>query len=230
VVKSLSRKARAWMRCLDVVECSMRVWCSAPCLGVPFIAPRDLRLVGAPFSRPWLPSVRGCTRLSDAHQTMNSARESPDWLLSASGGHQTIWWVAPDRPVHHMIVGPGPTWPLSVGATGTTDCLVLRADGPVNYSWRRLKFPRGSSLVDRAPDYPAQRSPVQFLLLNLTLFCSFWLDFIKSLALREIWLVPKTIDYVSRAYLFRLVPYRFGLCPLPNFICFVYLCSFLKLV
>jgi hypothetical protein len=59
-----------------------------------------------------------------------------------------------------------------------------------------------------------------FSFLNLTLFCSFWLDFIKSLALRQIWLVPKTIDYVSRAYLFHLVPYRFGLCPLPNFICF----------
>jgi hypothetical protein len=31
---------------------------------VPFIAQRDLGVVGAPFGRPWLPSVRGCTRPS----------------------------------------------------------------------------------------------------------------------------------------------------------------------
>jgi hypothetical protein len=43
------------------------------CQGVPFIAPRDLGAVGAPFGRPWLPSVRGCTGLSGAHRTMNDA-------------------------------------------------------------------------------------------------------------------------------------------------------------
>jgi hypothetical protein len=42
-------------------------------LGGSFIAPRDLRAVGAPFGRPWLPSVRGCTRLSGAHGTLHSA-------------------------------------------------------------------------------------------------------------------------------------------------------------
>jgi hypothetical protein len=30
-------------------------------LGVPFIAPRYLGAVGAPFGRLWLCSVRGCT-------------------------------------------------------------------------------------------------------------------------------------------------------------------------
>jgi hypothetical protein len=41
---------------------------------VPFIASRDLGAVGAAFGRPWLPSVCGCTGLSGAHRTVNSAR------------------------------------------------------------------------------------------------------------------------------------------------------------
>jgi hypothetical protein len=43
-----------------LVMCSMR-------LGVPFIAPRDLGVVGAPFGRLWLPFVSGFTGLSGAH-------------------------------------------------------------------------------------------------------------------------------------------------------------------
>jgi hypothetical protein len=42
-------------------------------LGAPFIAPRDLGAVRAPFGRLWLPSVRGCTGLSGAHRKVNSA-------------------------------------------------------------------------------------------------------------------------------------------------------------
>jgi hypothetical protein len=41
------------------------VYCSM-CLGVSFIAPRELGAVGAPFGRPLLPSVRWCTGLSGA--------------------------------------------------------------------------------------------------------------------------------------------------------------------
>jgi hypothetical protein len=64
-------------------------------LGVSFIAPRQLGAVEAPFGMPWLPSIRGCTELSGAHQTIYSTRarhdrESPDWLVSASGGHRTV--------------------------------------------------------------------------------------------------------------------------------------------
>jgi hypothetical protein len=43
------------------------------CLGVTFVAPRDLGAVGAPFQRPWLPSVCGCAGLSSAHRTVNCA-------------------------------------------------------------------------------------------------------------------------------------------------------------
>jgi hypothetical protein len=70
------------------------VLCSM-CLGVHFIAPRELGAVGALFGRLWLPSVRGCTGLSGAHRTVNSAcarldRESRDWLVFASRGHRTV--------------------------------------------------------------------------------------------------------------------------------------------
>jgi hypothetical protein len=54
---------------------------------------------------------------------------------------------------------PGDRGPLAdVAASrwlaGTPDCTALRADGPVNYSRCRLKFPRAATLVDRAPDCP----------------------------------------------------------------------------
>jgi hypothetical protein len=84
---------------------------------VTFKATRDLGAIRAPFGRPWLPSVRRCTGLSSAHWIMNSARaQNPgDWLLSCSGGHQTVRCGAPDYPVLLLTVGPGPTCPLAIG-------------------------------------------------------------------------------------------------------------------
>jgi hypothetical protein len=74
------------------------VWCSLR-LEVPFIAPRDLGAVIAPFGKPWLPSVRGCTGLSGAHRTVNNATARDpligDFLLLK--GHRTVRWVALDR-------------------------------------------------------------------------------------------------------------------------------------
>jgi hypothetical protein len=75
--------------------CSMRI-------GVPFIALRDLGVVGAPFRRPWLPFVRGCTRLSgppsDNEQCMIPFLVWWSWLLPALApwhtgpvAHRTIW-------------------------------------------------------------------------------------------------------------------------------------------
>jgi hypothetical protein len=49
------------------VFCSMR-------LGVPFIAPRQLGVVGSPFDRQFLPFVGWCTGQSGAPPDMNSAR------------------------------------------------------------------------------------------------------------------------------------------------------------
>jgi hypothetical protein len=61
-------------------------------LGVPFIAPRDIGAIGAPFGRLWLPSVRGCTGLSSVHWTVNSAMTSNPMIgcFPVLGGHQTV--------------------------------------------------------------------------------------------------------------------------------------------
>jgi hypothetical protein len=85
---------------------------------------------------------------------------------------------------------------------GAPGCPVLRADGPVNCSRRRLKFSRVGSTADRAPDcsvhtglfgahrtvwwvasdHPVQLNPPNFSFFNLILFCSFllWLHNVPS--------------------------------------------------
>jgi hypothetical protein len=108
---------------------------------------------------------------------------------------------------------PCDRWPRADVATsrwlaGIPDYLTHHADGLVNYSRRRLKFWRAGCSTDRAPDCPvhtelsggwhrtvrcnAEQSTLSFF--NLSLFCSFWLNFIRSLALRQIWFVHKTIE------------------------------------
>jgi hypothetical protein len=95
----VSRCCRMFNGCL--VYCSMR-------LKVPFIALKVSGAVGAPFERPWLPSVRGCTGLSGTHQTLHNAMTT---------NHLIGWFPilgAPDSPVHVTVVLQ-PTWPLAVG-------------------------------------------------------------------------------------------------------------------
>jgi hypothetical protein len=60
------------------------------------------------------PRVHWTVRCTPDNEQCND-RESADWLLSTSRGHRIVQWVAPEHPVHHMAVGPGPTWPLAVG-------------------------------------------------------------------------------------------------------------------
>jgi hypothetical protein len=66
---------------------------------------------------------------------------------------------------------------------------MLRADGPVNYSRRRLEFPRAASWPDRAPDRlvrgigPSGALQSSTLFLYLFSFVPFGLDFIKLKAL-----------------------------------------------
>jgi hypothetical protein len=84
-------------------------------LGVPFIALRDIGAVGAPFGRLWLPSVRGCTRLSGAYRTVKSAATENRVIAWFSVlGHRAVRWVAPDCLVLQVTVGPRPTWQLAV--------------------------------------------------------------------------------------------------------------------
>jgi hypothetical protein len=121
-------------------------------LGVLFIALRDLGVVGAPFGRPWLPSVCGCIGLSDAHRTVRCTPDtalcndykSSDWLVSCSGG------IGPSgAPCDHCPLADVAT---SRWLAGTPDCPALHTDGLMNYSQCRLKFPRAGSWSNRAPD------------------------------------------------------------------------------
>jgi hypothetical protein len=82
--------------------------------------------------------------ISDTEQCTDM--ESRDWLVSCSRG------TGPSG-------APGDSWPSTDMAAccwlaGTPDCPALRADGPVNYNRRRLKFPRATTLADHAPDCP----------------------------------------------------------------------------
>jgi hypothetical protein len=89
---------------------------------VPFIAPRGLGAVGAPFGRPWLPYVHGCTGLSGAHRTVNSAQAQNPLI-----GYFSILGAldrpvgAPDRPMRGTGLSGAPldrcfllTWQLAI--------------------------------------------------------------------------------------------------------------------
>jgi hypothetical protein len=87
-----------------LVLCSM-------CLGVPFIALRQLGTVWAPFGRHWLPSVRGRTRQSgappDSEQCAISFLFLRSWPLPAMG-HVAHWTVR----CHLLTVGWAMCHPL----------------------------------------------------------------------------------------------------------------------
>jgi hypothetical protein len=120
-----------------------------------FIAPRDLWAVGTLFGRPWLPSIRRCTRLFGAYRTLHSATVvylliSYSLLLggigSSGGWHQTVWCTC---------------WPLApVGVSsnhwpaGTPACQALRVGRPVNYNRGSLLFLRAARLAGLPLDCP----------------------------------------------------------------------------
>jgi hypothetical protein len=76
-------------------------------LGVPFIAPRQLRAVGGILGRQYLPSVRWCTGQSDAPPDIPCSLSGADSLpilvqptvedleplahQTLSGAHRTVW-------------------------------------------------------------------------------------------------------------------------------------------
>jgi hypothetical protein len=71
--------------------------CSSMCLGIPFIAPRQLGVVGDQLGRPILPSVEWCTGQSGAPPDMSGA-----WFLSirrAADRWSSGLVGAPDSPV-----------------------------------------------------------------------------------------------------------------------------------
>jgi hypothetical protein len=117
--------------------------CSAPWhLGCPFVAPRDLGVVGTPFGRPWLPSVRGCTRLFGAHRTLHSA-----WFPSING--RADRWVS-----HWSLRSPG-TLDYLVHirlSGGASRLLVHKTWPPYGRRWLHIDRWRGQSFW--SPDAP----------------------------------------------------------------------------
>jgi hypothetical protein len=155
-LKSLSQriectKLESWSlrmlsECLD--DSTMR-------LGVPFIAPRQLRAIGGKLGRSSLPSVEWCT---------GQFGEPPDSYCSLSGAWLPSKSGASDRSSSGLVGAPDtircPSWPLEqsmcrakiarptvgVGDRWLTGQSGAPPDSPVNYSHvTLLLFPRATS-------------------------------------------------------------------------------------
>jgi hypothetical protein len=91
---------------------------------------------------PWVHRTVRCTPNTEQCNTY----ESPDWLVSCSGGHRTI-----RCSMCPLVLADVATcrW-----LAGTSDCPVLRTDCPMIYSRRWLNFPMSRPWSDRTPDCP----------------------------------------------------------------------------
>jgi hypothetical protein len=159
VLKSLTQRSKcvaAESRCLRLfkeclVLCSMR-------LGVPFISPRQLGVVGDLIGRQFLPSVEWCTGQSGAPPDMNSSclvHYLLPFLVKPTFGslvplaHRTV-------RCDHPIVGSATCRPLITQTTvGRGRRLAHRTvrctpDCPVNYSRGAFAFSREQRVRRRA--------------------------------------------------------------------------------
>jgi hypothetical protein len=128
--------------CLEMIkECLV---CSSMCLGVPFIAPRQLGAVGGILGRQYLPSVGWCTRQSGA---------PPDtvrcWLLSYSSAADRLRFGAggaPDSPVP-----PSDRW---LGHASRADCAADRW-----LTWQSGAPPDSPVIFSRTPQTKSREQP-----------------------------------------------------------------------
>jgi hypothetical protein len=156
---------------------------SSMCLGVPFIAPRQLGAVGGILGRLILPSVRWRTGQSgappDSHCSCPVCDSLPNlaqptvaglWQLAhrtQSGAHRTV--RCPCRPLERATRRPR-IWRPTVALT-----VVGSPDSPVNYSRRCRSFPEcgqfaGAGLAHRTlSDAPPDSSVCQ---AELSLGCT----------------------------------------------------------
>jgi hypothetical protein len=128
VLKSLTQRSKcvaAESRCLRLfreclVSCSM-------CVGVSFIAPRQLGAVGDQIGRQFLPYVGWCTGQSGAPPDMNSTYPVPDLLPfraqstvgpSVPLAHRTLFGAHRTIRCDQPIIGTGHASP--------TDCAAYR--------------------------------------------------------------------------------------------------------
>jgi hypothetical protein len=136
--------------CLIFNDCL--VLCSM-CLGVPFIAPRQLGAIWVPFGRLWLTSVHGRTGQSVHHGTVNSA-----WFPSFSG--KADHWSHRAHGTPNSPVRPSDRW-LShvlladravdrwVNARLTHQTVWCTSNSPVNYNIVALNiFPRAACSLE----------------------------------------------------------------------------------
>jgi hypothetical protein len=128
-----------------LVCCSMR-------LGVPFIAPRQLGVVGALFGRQFLPYVRGRT----GQWTLQVQDVAENRLI---GWFPFLWSTGLSGVGTGLSSAPYDRWLLvdvagSRCTAGTPDCPAPRANCPTNYSRRSSENPRTESLANRAPNCP----------------------------------------------------------------------------
>jgi hypothetical protein len=140
------------------------VWSSTH-LGVPFIAPRQLRAVGGQLGRPNLPSVGWCTGQSGApldNHCSCPVRDLLPFLAHSTVGprgrlaHRTVQCAqstvaAALRATRHPriaqpTVGAGDRW--LTGQSGAPP------DSPMNYSRTPLHFPESGEFIAGQPGAP----------------------------------------------------------------------------
>jgi hypothetical protein len=159
-LKSLTQKVNAREQSLDALEC---LGDSSMCLGVPFIAPRQLEAVENQLGRPILPSVEWCTGQSGAPPDNYCSCSVLDFFpyeeqstvgprdrlahRTLSGAHRTVRCAQPPlaRP---RVARRLRDRPLALAVVGSPD-------SPVNYSHTPpLKPESGEFTVDQpgAPD------------------------------------------------------------------------------
>jgi hypothetical protein len=135
---------------------------SSMCLGVPFIAPRQLGAVGGQQGRPKLPSVGWCPGQSgappDSHYSMSGADLLPNLA------QMTV--AAPWQLAHRTVRCPLPT--VGAGHASPTDCVADRCaggrwltgqssappDSPVNYSCMPPNIPESGQFTGSQPGAP----------------------------------------------------------------------------
>jgi hypothetical protein len=138
-------------------------------LGVPFIAPRQLGVVGGQQGRPKLPSVGWCIGQSGAPSDSHCRRSGADLLPILA--KMTV--VAPSQLVHRTLFGahrtvqcPLPT--IGAGHASPADCTADRCSGgrwltgqsgappdsPVNYSCTPPIFPESGQFTGSQPGAP----------------------------------------------------------------------------
>jgi hypothetical protein len=137
---------------------------SSMCLGVPFIAPRQLGAVGGQLGRPNLPSIEWCTGQSGAPPDSHCSCPVRDLLpflahpsvglcgrlahRTLSGAHQTVRCAQPTVVVGHASPVDRAADRWLIGQSGAPP------DSPVNYSRTSLHFLESSHFTAGQPGAP----------------------------------------------------------------------------